>query len=566
MGSVRFGAVVVVCLAPLCWFSAVPSPASAAVVINEVLYDPDGADTGLEFVEIVNCGDVVVLMSGWTLETGNGANQDDWTIEWIGGDLDHLDPGEIYLVGEADVAPTPDYVTSLDLQNGPDAVRLTDGAAVLDLVGWGEPLFPEYYEGAPAADVSSGRSLARAPDCWDHDLNAEDLAACDAPTPGVRNSLAHDLALAVRHSGRQVFEEGEPIEVECAVVNVGFVSTEGHGASIELFVNGSDDPASSALITADLSPRDSVEVALAWDAPVPGRHLAAARLAYAPDSDLENNTAGTSLAVGAPAGPLAVNEVMYSPEDDRTEWVELVNVTRDSVDVRGWALGDDVDAFAVAVPETVVLCIVPPGGYLIVAREASLLDGASSAPVVETDGWEALSSDDTVVLLDSYGTRVDRVAYARRWGGARGVSLERVRADMPPDDPNNWGSSVSQEGSTPGRANSIHLSSLPSSGTLAVAPNPLTPDGDGVGDRAVVRFELPVPRAVARLTVFDLRGRVRAVLLDQAEVAGRGELLWDGRGLDGDLLPSGLYVLSLEALSAREGVFATARAAVGIVR
>ncbi len=567
MESVRFSVVrALACVASLSSLCAALSPSFAAVVVNEVLYDPDGPDTGLEFVEIANCGDEVVLLGGWTLETGNGANHDDWTLEWIGGDLDHLDPGEIFLIGEADVTPQPDYVTSLDLQNGPDAVRLTDGAVVVDLVGWGEPLFPEYYEGAPASDAPSGRSLARTPDCWDHDQNAGDFSECDAPTPGVKNSLAHDLSLTVRHSGRHIFDDGGPVTVACVVRNIGFVSTEGTGAVLELFVDGSVDPAASALVTEDLSPRDSIDLALTWDVAASGHHLATARLVYALDADLTSNTASTSFAVGGPGGFLAVNEIAHSPEEGGTEWVEVVNVSRDTVDVRGWSLGDDVDARFLASPETVALHLVAPDEYLVVAKDAELLDGASSSPVVETDGWEALSADDTVVLLDRYGTPIDRVAYVKRWGGGRGVSLERVRADMPPDDPNNWGSSVSQEGSTPGRANSIQLSSLPSSGTLTVTPNPLTPNGDGVGDRAVVRFELPVPRAVARLTVFDLEGRVRAVLLDQAEVAGRGELLWDGSGLDGNPLPSGLYVLSLEALSARDGVFATARAAVGIVR
>jgi flagellar hook assembly protein FlgD len=71
---------------------------------------------------------------------------------------------------------------------------------------------------------------------------------------------------------------------------------------------------------------------------------------------------------------------------------------------------------------------------------------------------------------------------------------------------------------------------------------------------------------VARVTVYDALGRARAVLLDHEHVASRHELLWDGTGLDGSPLPSGLYVVCLEALNAREGVLVTAKCAVGIVR
>ena len=131
-------------------------PLEAQVVLNEVLYDPEGADTGYEFVEVLNCGRLPVSLAGWVLETGNGASPDDWTVEWVGGDLDELGSGEFLLIGEDAVVPPPDVVTPLDLQNGPDAARLRDGDAVVDVVGWGEPLFAGYCEGSPAVDVPGG--------------------------------------------------------------------------------------------------------------------------------------------------------------------------------------------------------------------------------------------------------------------------------------------------------------------------------------------------------------------------------------------------------------------------
>ena len=56
------------------------------------------------------------------------------------------------------------------------------------------------------------------------------------------------------------------------------------------------------------------------------------------------------------------------------------------------------------------------------------------------------------------------------------------------------------------------------------------------------------------------------MLRDREAVASRGELIWDGTDADGEPLPSGLYVLFLEAISAREGVLVEAKAAVAIVR
>ena len=543
---------------------AAPRPARSQVVINEVLYDPDGPDTGHEFVEILNCGHTGVLLTGWVLETGNGANPDDWTVEWIGGDLDYLEVGEIFLIGEPEVVPVPDYVAPLDLQNGPDAVRLTDGSTVVDLVGWGEPLFQEYYEGTPAPDVSGGSSLARSPDCWDDDANVSDFVASAVPTPGSRNVLAFDLSLVVRHAGRTIFGSGDPVPIDCVVRNEGSLPVAAHEPVLRLLVDAAPEPLASHTIDIALAPRDSTEVVLEWTGATDGYHAASLRLVFPADADPTDNARATSFAVGGPGGLLVVNEIMYSPADGGTEWIELVSVTGDSVRVSGWMLGDDVDAFAFA-GEADDPIVVPPGGFLVVAKDTALLADVP-APVVETDGWEALSADDSVALLDRFGTPIDLVSYTDRWGGDRGVSLERVRPDMPPDDANNWGGSVAPGGSTPGRANSIHITSLPLNGKLVVSPNPFTPNGDGKDDRTVIRFDLPVSHATARLSVFDIKGRTRALLLDHAEVAGRGELIWDGTGADGEPLPTGLYVLSLEAINARAGVLATARAAVGIVR
>src|SRR3989338_4866874 len=44
-----------------------PAAALAQVVINEVLFDPTGSDTGLEWVELYNASDSAVNLSGWQL-------------------------------------------------------------------------------------------------------------------------------------------------------------------------------------------------------------------------------------------------------------------------------------------------------------------------------------------------------------------------------------------------------------------------------------------------------------------------------------------------------------------
>ncbi len=542
--------------------SLLSSPCVAGVVINEVLYDPEGTDTGLEFVEILNCGRTTVSLAGWTLETGNGANPDDWTVEWIGGDFDVLEPGGFLVIGEASVVPEPDFVTPLDLQNGPDGARLTDGTLTVDVVGWGEPLFNEYYEGAPAADVPSGNSLARSPDCYDHDDNSLDFLAAGTPTPGSGNSAGVDLGVSVRHAGNHVFGP-DGVSITCVVRNDGALEVSGGGSSLGLFLDGAHEPDLVLEVAETLAPRDTLDVRLEFTSES-GYHRAAVRVTCPGDEDPENDLDETSFAVGGPGGQLRLSEIMYSPDDGDSEWVEFRNVSLDTTTVAGWSLGDDDEQHTLLGASPVVERVAP-NGAVVVARDTTAMGSVTGCAVLASEGWEALSAGDVVVLLDAFGTPVERVAYDDAWGGERGVSLERVRIDAAPEDPCNWGSSVAPSGSTPCRENSINLPAQVGVGLLKAYPNPFTPDGDGRSDRTAISYELPVARATVKVSVYDAVGRKR-VTLAEGDASSSGELLWDGCDDAGLPLPSGLYVVRLQAINAREGVLVDEKRAVGLVR
>ena len=75
---------------------------------------------------------------------------------------------------------------------------------------------------------------------------------------------------------------------------------------------------------------------------------------------------------------------------------------------------------------------------------------------------------------------------------------------------------------------------------LAAVPNPFNA-------RTVLSFDLPAASVVS-LRVYDLSGRLAAVLLDrQPALAGRNDVTWSGIDDAGRALPSGTYVYRLEA-------------------
>ena len=85
-------------------------------------------------------------------------------------------------------------------------------------------------------------------------------------------------------------------------------------------------------------------------------------------------------------------------------------------------------------------------------------------------------------------------------------------------------------------------------GDVAIAPNPFTPNGDGVNDEVRIDFSLFrvfAPRPVV-LRVFTLGGdAVRR--MEQQLKGGPQRFTWDGRDDAGKFVPPGLYLCQLEA-------------------
>jgi len=138
---------------------------------------------------------------------------------------------------------------------------------------------------------------------------------------------------------------------------------------------------------------------------------------------------------------IAINEIMYHAgpieQDDGTllpspeEWVELYNRGPDAVDLSGWQLQD---ATEFVFPEGTIL---PPGGYLVVARDWKAMKEAHPDIAVIGNLGRRLSNDGARLrLTDACGNPADEVRYfgKGRWpsvadGGRSSLELRDPRAD-----------------------------------------------------------------------------------------------------------------------------------------
>ncbi len=541
---------------------AAPAPARADLLLNEVLYDPDGPDEGLEFVELWNPDSSAISLDGVSIESGDGARPGSWTAIYEGVAGDSAQPRRAFLVsGPALRAP---------IQNGPDALRLTRAGIVLDLVGYGALGSPELYRGAPAADVSSGESLARVRDGMDTGSNAADWAAEPEPSPGRANHP--DERLAIRRGSAALEPEvpwpGEAALLHLSVRNRGGRAIEAARWRVEAAVRrdapGADTTWPSAptamCVGASVAPGDSASVRCALLAPEPGRFDIRVVL-----RDLgAGESSGAALADTAvllarsTAGPLAVNEIAFR-DRGAGEWVELV--ARENVPDLGQFALADAGGRGYPIERGGSARSARTGDILVVAESPALLRASYALPDSVVlgcrGGWPALNDHDgddgfadRVRVLDSLGILSDAVPY-RAGYAERGGSIERLSVALPSASAGSWSESIDVRGGTPGRPNSVRApasGSEPGGRLLLASSRVLRRDSGAVFAPVVLAFGAVARGRRVRVIVHDLLGRPRRRLVDGQRVLGEAAFVWDGKDDAGDPVPPGSYVARAETL------------------
>jgi hypothetical protein len=125
------------------------TPTLATPYFSAIFYDPPGADSGFEYIELY-CSQACNY-TGLELWFGNGDKPQDWTKK-LSFNLT-LPAKQFFVIGESNV--TSDLFAKLTIGNGPDSVKLVFENQTLDLVGYGSHEFEEYYQDEPASDVTN---------------------------------------------------------------------------------------------------------------------------------------------------------------------------------------------------------------------------------------------------------------------------------------------------------------------------------------------------------------------------------------------------------------------------
>lgn len=272
---------------------------------------------------------------------------------------------------------------------------------------------------------------------------------------------------------------------------------------------------------------------------------------------------------------LVINEVLYNPPTNGYDYLEIYNRSKKIIDINHWALGNrGADGNLINI---VRLSLAPrlifPGEYLVFSANSHwvLQHYAVKYPerLLELPSMPSLPDDEgNLVLLNEQGDPIDELSYQHQWQFAllaneEGVSLERIDAEQPTQNQENWTSAAATAGfGTPGYQNSASHSGLFNNSGISVNPKLFSPDNDGTDDFCFVELKMSMPGFACNLTVFDASGRPVRYLLRNAILSTENRLRWDGMDENQRPLPMGIYIVHAELFNLKGEILKSRQAVV----
>jgi len=399
------------------------------IIINEFAYDYP-TTINEEYIEIWNTSNKYLNLANWQIADNNSSSS-------LGSDPIPIEP-DSFLVISADTAELNNLFGNRAYHEAdfpalnnttPDAVQLiTDTGAKADSL--------TYTSNWGGTDVALERRSSSAPSIYQE--NWGDSPNPDGGTPGMSNEVAEDNA-PPKFTGLNILST-QTLQL---IFNERLDQTGNYGIT--------NNTISSIVQTA----ADTVELSLGS----PLQNDQDYTLSIGNATDIFDNTIvsiDTSFTFYDPSpvdsGDVAINEFMYAPPANSSEYIEIYNHSDKSLDLQGWTLSDNRDSFEGTISNGQF--IVPPYSFVVVAPDNTIESEYATIALLTMGDFPALNNGgDKIIIRDKNGELLDSLGYTSNWGGDE-IALERRTVDVSGSYQSNWGDSPNGFG-TPGSSNDI---------------------------------------------------------------------------------------------------------------
>ena len=274
------------------------------------------------------------------------------------------------------------------------------------------------------------------------------------------------------------------------------------------------------------------------------------------------NSAKLGLAAALDSFDVVINEILFNPKSNGTDYVEIYNRSNKNIDLGKISIANRNTAGAISsinrlTPE---INLLYPGEFMVITADASIVK--RDFIILNADAFIEVGSmpsyndgEGDVIILNEQGNIVDELVYNEKWhfkliDNREGVALERIDYNALTQHEDNWHSAATNVGyGTPTYKNSQYRVDLQVQGEVAVTPEIVSPDNDGMDDFATISYNFPTPGYVANITIFDANGRPVRYLQRNALCGIKGNFRWDGLGEKMQKLSVGIYIIYTEVFN-----------------
>ncbi|WP_461630574.1 lamin tail domain-containing protein [Labilibaculum euxinus] len=258
-------------------------------------------------------------------------------------------------------------------------------------------------------------------------------------------------------------------------------------------------------------------------------------------------------------GDLVINEVLFNPYPDGSDYVEIVNVSEKVIDLSSIKLAARTDNFELDNEVSISDKYLLPNEYILVTEDTLNVQQNyfTSNPDVfcQVKSLPSFSDDAGRVVLISNNELIDDFAYNENMhfellASVEGVSLERINPKGETNSKSNWQSAAQNIGfGTPGIQNSVYNDLSSSNSEISLSPKIFTPDNDGFDDRLLITFNLEMDGYLASVRIYNSMGIEIRKLANNLNLANEDSLFWDGLTSQKERASIGIYLVYIELFS-----------------
>ncbi len=255
-------------------------------------------------------------------------------------------------------------------------------------------------------------------------------------------------------------------------------------------------------------------------------------------------------------GDLVINEILFNPKAEGHDFIEIYNNTNKTLQAADLCIGSGNDYDDV----TCLLdyeYLIFPKTHIVFTESAltTIRDYYVENPeqIIEIENLPSYqNSEGTAFLMNRNSAIIDKMDYTEDMHfpmlrTTQGVSLERIHYERPSDQKSSWHSAAESAGfGTPTYKNSQYSETMDPDMNFTVEPEVFSPDNDGRDDLLHIHYKFDQPGHVAKIKIFDAKGRLEKQLVNNKTLGTEGTFTWDGINKNNQKASLGVYIIYIE--------------------